>query len=247
MRLYWLLIPLAAAPLFGQVSVTCLANEGVLLTAGPAKVLVDALFRDSLGDYSRHSADVQERLETGKPPFDGVNLALATHYHLDHWDASAISRFLRLNPAARFASTPEGVAMMPSAVRARVQGFAAPHAALDLNGVRVQPIPLRHGGTPHLAYRIEMGGRVLVHLGDADPHPENFARLLEGPAPHVVLAPFWWALDEKGLEFLVTRWKPRQVMAFHFGADDVAKSAPVVRTRLPDAWLCIQPGEPRTY
>lgn len=49
------------------------------------RCIVDALFRDSLEDYARHSQTVQEQMETGKPPFDGIQLALATHYHLDHW------------------------------------------------------------------------------------------------------------------------------------------------------------------
>ena len=100
-----------------SVRVTYLANEGVMIQGGAAKILIDALFRDSLGSYVRHSSPVQEQIETGKPPFDGVGLALATHFHLDHWDAGAISRFLRTNTSARFASTPDAVAMMPSSQR----------------------------------------------------------------------------------------------------------------------------------
>ena len=58
-----------AYPVFGEeVRITYLANEGVLIAAGDKKVLVDALFRDSLEDYSRHSQSVQEQMETGKPP-----------------------------------------------------------------------------------------------------------------------------------------------------------------------------------
>jgi L-ascorbate metabolism protein UlaG (beta-lactamase superfamily) len=83
-----------------ELEITYLANEGVLIKCGSEKALVDALLRDSLDQYARHPADVQEKLETGKAPFDGVHLALATHFHLDHWDAGAITRFLVNNPTA---------------------------------------------------------------------------------------------------------------------------------------------------
>src|ERR1044071_8372445 len=106
MQQRWLAVLCLVAPALGQVKVTYLANEGVMLTAGSTKVLVDALLRDGLG-YPIHSPAVREQLETGKSPFDGVGLALATHYHLDHWDAGAISRFLASNPSARYASTPQ--------------------------------------------------------------------------------------------------------------------------------------------
>src|SRR6202007_3289529 len=85
-----------------DIEITYLANEGVLIQCEDEKILVDALFRDSLDEYARHSPGVQEKLETGQAPFDGVRFALATHFHLDHWDAGAITRFLRSNPKALF-------------------------------------------------------------------------------------------------------------------------------------------------
>ena len=110
-----------AAPLAADgVRVTYLANEGVRIEGGTCDVLIDALLRDSLGDYVRHEPAVQESIETGRPPFDRVKLALATHYHLDHWDAGAIARFLTSNPSAVFGAAPQAGAMLPSALKPRV-------------------------------------------------------------------------------------------------------------------------------
>ena len=247
---YWLFILVSAVPLSAQVRITYLANEGVLLTGPNAKVLVDALFRDSLEDYVRHSPMTQEQLETGKPPFGGITLALATHYHLDHWDAGAISRFLRLNAQATFGSTPQGVGMIPREVAKQVRALwpgngAAPE--LEAAGVRVEAIPLEHGETQNLGFRVFVGNRVVMHLGDAQPNRANFDRLLASPPPDVALVPFWWILDEQGLAFLTHRWKPRQVVAFHFGAADTAKSAGKVRATWPGVWLCTKPGDSRAY
>lgn len=244
-----LVLALAASPSPRDVRVTYLANEGVLIE-GPCAVLVDALQRDSLGSYARHPAAVQENLEAARPPFDTVGLALATHYHLDHWDPGAIARFLGSNPRAVFASTPEATAMMPHAVRERVkalrpaEGPAAAH--LEASGARVEAIPLEHGRTPHLAFRIDCGGRILVHLGDADPSEANFARLAQAGPVDVALVPFWWLTNAGGLAFLKDRWKPGHVVAFHLGAEDTS-AVPRIRRDMPQAWICTRPGESRIF
>jgi L-ascorbate metabolism protein UlaG (beta-lactamase superfamily) len=240
--------PAAAPPSPAPVRVTYLANEGVLVD-GPCAVLVDALFRDSLGAYERHAPDVQQSLETARPPFDRVRLALATHYHLDHWDAGAIARFLVSSPAAVFASTPEATAMMPYELRERVRALrpGATAAPIEGSGARVDAFTLEHGQTPHLAYRVDCGGRILVHLGDATPGEANFARLLRAaPSADVALVPHWWLTSDGGRAFVTGRWKPRHVVALHVGGDD-AEGAAAIRRLAPDAWVCTRPGESRTY
>lgn len=240
---------LAAATLSAEVKVTYLANEGVHLH-GPCSVLVDALFRDSLGSYARHAPEVQRKLEGAEAPFDGVALALATHYHLDHWDPGAVARFLGSNRAAVFASTPEATAMMPFTVRERARGLRPADAeatvTVEALGATVVAFALEHGQTPHLAYRIACGDRVLVHLGDASASEANFTRLLQSGAADVALVPFWWLLDEKGRAFLRERWKPRQVVALHVGGDDAEAAARIAR-ELPAVWVATRPGESRNY
>ena len=239
----------AAAP--EPLRITYLANEGVLV-GGPCAVLVDALHRDSLGDYQRHAADAREALETARPPFDAVGLALATHYHLDHWDPGAIARFLGSNLRALFASPPEAGAMMPFSVRDRVKPLAAGAPAIEGGGARVDAIALVHGTAPgmapppHLGYRIACGPRVVAHLGDASPSAANFERLLAAGPVDVALVPFWWLLDEAGRAFVLDRWKPGHLVAFHLPVGDAAAEAKL-RAAAPAAWICTRPGESRTF
>lgn len=241
-----------AAPLAADgVRVTYLANEGVRIEGGTCDVLIDALLRDSLGDYARHEPAVQESIETGRPPFDRVKLALATHYHLDHWDAGAIARFLTSNPSAVFGAAPQAGAMLPSALKPRVRplwplgGQAA--VRITEGGAVVDAIPLDHGmPVENIAYRLECGGRVLFHLGDSQPSDANFARLTAAGPADVALVPHWWLTDDAGLTFLRDGWKPRHVVAFHLGASDVA-AASTIQARLPQAWVCTRRGESRTY
>jgi L-ascorbate metabolism protein UlaG (beta-lactamase superfamily) len=241
-----------AAPLAADgVRVTYLANEGVRIEGGTCDVLIDALLRDSLGDYVRQEPAVQESLETGRPPFDGVKLALATHFHLDHWDAGAIARFLTHNPSAVFAAAPQAGAMLPSALKPRVKPLwpLAGQAAVRITegGAVVDAIPLDHGmPVENIAYRLECGGRVLFHLGDSQPSGANFAKLMAAGPADVALVPHWWLADDAGLAFLRHRWRPRHVVAFHLGASDVA-AASTIQARWPAAWVCTRPGESRTY
>jgi hypothetical protein len=148
---------------------------------------------------------VQEELETGRKPFDGIGLALATHFHLDHWDAGAISRFLRSNPQALFASTEQATAMIPSALRGRVLNLWPTNgqpSTLVAGAAKVTAIPLKHGATQNLAYRLELSGKTVAHLGDADPSVENFEKLASAGPVDLALVPFWWLLDSEATSFM---------------------------------------------
>jgi L-ascorbate metabolism protein UlaG (beta-lactamase superfamily) len=241
---------LPAAPARAQgIQVTYLANEGVLVEGGGARVLIDALFRDSMDPYLRHPRDVQERLETGGKPYDGVLLALATHFHLDHWDAGAVTRFLRSHPSALFASTEQGTAMIPYDVRGRARSLGPASGAtsrLEVAGVNLTAFPLEHGTTQNLGFRIELGGRTLAHLGDANPSDDNFRRLTAAGRVDVALVPFWWLLEAEAVSFLKTSWRPGNVVALHFGTTDLGSSEKVVAA-LPNVWAATKPFESRKY
>ena len=242
-----LVLAAAAAPL----RVTYLANEGVLID-GPCAVLVDALFRDSLGAYVRHAPGVQETLETARPPFDRVGVVLATHYHLDHWDPGAVARFLGSNPRALYASPPEAAAMMPREVRGQVRPLAAASPRLQAGNAQVEVLGLAHGAppgaapTPHNGYRIACGPRVLAHLGDSSPDEASFAVLLAAGPVDVAFVPFWWLAGPEGRRFVLERWKPKHVVAVHVGDGDTASAAEIARLA-PSVWVCTRPGETRTF
>lgn len=213
------------------------------------KVLIDALFRDSLDTYARHSPEAQEKMETGKPPFDGVSLALATHFHLDHWDAGAITHFLNSNPHAVFASTPTATAMLPWSQRERVHALwpaEDENQQLQVGGVSVQAFRLAHGNTQNLGYRIAMCKETLVHLGDAEVSDRDMTVLLQIASPDVAMIPFWWLLDPRGADFIKRKWKPRHVVVFHFGSTDI-DSAKEIQAKWPQAWVAIVQGEARAF
>ena len=237
---------LLAAGALAEVRVTYLANEGILLEAKGRKILIDALFRDSLGSYARHPPEVQENLETGAVPFDGVHVALATHYHLDHWDAGAISRFLRSNPASLFIAPAPATAMMPSSQLSRTRPLDPVAGRTDNPSDGIEAFRLTHRQVPHVGYAVTIGGLRVFHLGDADTSAGNYAELTRLGQADVALVPFWWLLDSGSIAFLRDTWKPRHLVAIHFGAGDLKSVAPV-EAAWKGAWTCTRRGETRTY
>ena len=69
----------------GLTELRYVANAGVQLAFGLAKVLIDAPIRDGIPPYTTSSAGDRLRLERAQPPHDGVAAILVTHWHEDHF------------------------------------------------------------------------------------------------------------------------------------------------------------------
>jgi L-ascorbate metabolism protein UlaG (beta-lactamase superfamily) len=111
----------------------------------------------------------------------------------------------------------------------------------------VDAFPLIHAKTQNLAYRIALRNTIVTHIGDAEVNEANFKTLASKGPVDVAMVPFWWLLDPQSVAFLRDTWKPRQVVAFHFGAADATQAAPKLRKSSPEAWLCTRAGESRTF
>ena len=82
------------------VSITFLANEGVMLSSGGKKVLIDGLFLRYGPDFAVPADSTQAALRTARAPFDAVDLILVTHRHGDHFHPETVAAHLRANPRA---------------------------------------------------------------------------------------------------------------------------------------------------
>jgi len=165
-----------AAPTGGPppAAVTYVGNSGFLIEAGGRKILVDALFDGFPGRYALPAA-VRAPLLAGSPPYDGIDLIVATHDHADHFGAAAVLAALRANPGAVFVGPTAATASL-SGVDGRFRGLEVPDGerrTLEVNGVSVTAMPLLHGRPPagrpgivNLAYLITVGGLKFLHTGD---------------------------------------------------------------------------------
>ena len=240
---------LSLAPAAQQgVSLTFLANEGVMLSADGRKVLIDALFLKYGRGYAVPADSTLAALQRARAPFDSVDLVLVTHRHGDHFHPAPVQAHLHANPGATLVTSRQVIDSLRGYAPAR--SLLAPQLVSRtmrpgtrrrevIAGVTVELLGLPHGGHPrveHLGYIIELGGRRVLHVGDADLSEETLAPFrLDTSRIDVALLPYW-ALTGKKERRAIERWiRPRQVVAFHVGPREGAKTDRAIRAAIPNA------------
>jgi L-ascorbate metabolism protein UlaG (beta-lactamase superfamily) len=245
------------------VTITFLANEGVMLSSGSRKVLVDALF-ERYGDGFAVPADsTRAALTRAHAPFDSVALVLVTHRHGDHFHPAPVAAHLRANPRATLLTSRQVIDSLRQHAPARdlpasrlVARTTAPGTRRRevVNGVAVELLGLPHTGrwrqrgVEHLGYVVELGGRRVLHVGDTDIGEGAFAPFrLDTSRIDVALLPSWMVTSREGRE-VIARWiRPRQVVAFHVGEGEAARVSATVRAAMPGAVTLTRSLEARRW
>lgn len=254
--------------LSAQMRVTYLANEGFLLAGGSKKVLVDGLFAAGVPGYATVPDLLYSASVAAEPPFDGIDLVLATHFHPDHFDAETVVRHLRANPEALFLSTPQAVRKISElvaddvAVLGRVEAVYPPAGeALRLSraGIELEVLNLHHGrgGSPpveNLGFVGNLGGQTWLHVGDTEAGMADFQPYsLTDKTIDVALLPDWFLDYEEFVEVTRREIRPREIVVMHlataaapsnyFGRHgDHARRRRALLERFPDAVILEEAG-----
>ena len=272
----WTLLVLLAGlatPGQAQLRVTYVANEGSLLEGSGRKVLIDALTGERIPPYPTVPADLRPALEEARPPFDAVDLVLATHRHADHFDAETVARHLRANPAARFVSTPQAVEQLREALGAESPHLERVEAVLPAEGARqtvrhrgveVQVLSLHHGRSrkppiENVGFLARMGGVKWLQVGDTEVDEDDIRPYgLSDEQIDVAFLPTWF-LEGGGWSRVVERQiRPGTIVVMHrvengappawFAPDkDAAGQALRILDRFPSAVILARPGDTTTF
>lgn len=233
------------------VSVTYLGGEGVLLRGGQDAVLIDALHGPHSG-YEAPPPAVLHQLIRGEAPYDGVTLVLVSHVHADHFDAEMVAKHLESNPRAIFASSEQAAAAVrvrlgDSKATARVTSVPVQPGtsiSMEFGRVRVRFLGLPHDGQAgprpwnelmNLGHIVEIGGKRLLHVGDAQmsrPVFEPF-RLVESKID-VAMLPAWYLGYASGHR-VIEAIQPSRLVAVHLEETHNEELMAKVRTAFPDA------------
>jgi L-ascorbate metabolism protein UlaG (beta-lactamase superfamily) len=232
------------------VSVTFLANEGVMLSAGSKKVLIDALFQKYGPGFAIPADSTQTALASARAPFDSVDLVLVTHRHGDHFHPASVATHLRANPRATLLTSQQVIDSLRHHVgpNDEIRRRFMPRTTKPgtrrretVNGISVELLGLPHGHwrnrhVEHLGYIVELGGRRVLHVGDTDIGADAFRPFrLDTARIDVALLPQWMVTSDNGRE-VIRRWiRPKQVVAFHVGEGGGERAAQAVHDRLPGA------------
>ena len=234
------------------LTLTFLANEGVMLSSGGKKVLIDALFVKYKTGFATPADSTQTALAGARAPFDNVDLILATHYHGDHFHPQQVAAHLAANPRATLATSTQVIdslrGRLPRGgpIDARILARTTPPGTRKreiINGIPVEFIGISHGSGPanhlrieHLVYIVELGGKRVMHVGDAILSDDNLrAFRLDTARIDIALVPTWVATGRSS-RAAIERWvKPKQVVAFHVGEGEGDQAAREVRSAIPNA------------
>jgi L-ascorbate metabolism protein UlaG (beta-lactamase superfamily) len=248
----------------GSVDITYIANEGLLISSGDKQVLIDGLHRKS-GSLSRYAflqPPKQEEIETAKRPFDTIDLVLVSHMHYDHFHAESVGLHLKNNSGATLVSSQQVADEVENrfkdyqAIKARVIGATPPwkgRIALKVAGIDFEILGIKHGGEQfssiqNLGHIIKLGGKKLLHVGDADTTIENFDELnLDEEGIDIAFIPFWFLIDKAGQSIVKEQIKPRHIIAVHMDAFGIDKTTRRIKEVFPDAIVFTTIFEKRQY
>ena len=234
------LFPLPTAEVFFDgLRVTFVGNEGVLISTGDKKILIDAIFQVGL------PKEIQNLLVNADPPFDAVDLILVTHEHADHFDAAMLQQHLKNNPYATVISTSQ-VAGRLLDYKDRVITLEATEGVPDqveVTGIQVKALYLTHGrysgGAINLGYLITVGELKLFHAGDFDSTEINLSYLegykLAGEKIDVAFIPNWMLTNLLDVPLVTQGITDRTIIPIHYEYAQLPLITSMITHYYPDA------------
>jgi len=238
------------APPAGRCEVTYIANSGFIFASGNTRILVDALYLN--GDiWETPSKKVQKAITSGSAPFKNISHLLVSHYHEDHFNPMLVSRFLVNNPKAILVTNSQTDSVIgrvykqdPQLKRPdQLKIITAPMFGSEIyeaNGLKVKCLVQRHMGkddykVERMGLLIEMGGKKILHIGDADYTDENFAGYnLQDENIDVAFIHYWFLLDCEGRRIIETYIKPEKIVITHIPYDELRRNYKRIKEYYPD-------------
>ena len=107
-------------PSGNSLTVTYIANEGVLISAGDKQVLIDGLHREYKPAYLFPPPELLSALEQARDPYNKINVVLVSHLHLDHFHPESVGLHLKNNKSAQLVSSEQIV----NGMKEKFAGFA---------------------------------------------------------------------------------------------------------------------------
>jgi len=244
------------------LTVTYIANEGVLISAGGKQVLIDGLHREYKPAYLFPPPELLSALEQARDPYHKINVVLVSHLHLDHFHPESVGLHLKNNKSAQLVSSEQivngmkekfaGFAEIESRVRQVTPAWKS-QTPVAVDGVKIKILGLRHSGSnftwiQNLGHVIEIGGKKLLHIGDADMTAENFSSFrLQEENIDIAFIPYWFLLSSEGRSFVVDQFRPKQIIAVHVPPAEAETAIREITKAIPGTIVFTKVLESRSF
>jgi L-ascorbate metabolism protein UlaG (beta-lactamase superfamily) len=215
--LVFVLMVTATGFLNADVMVTQLANEGVILSDGETRVMIDGMVVETYSVYGGLDATAAAAFGQASGAFGGIDLALSSHRHHDHNQPAFACQFLQASEETKFISSPQVLGLMREKCRQlvtnspRVEEIVPQYGepvTLSHDDVTITVFPLSHGTRKYAkiqnyGHLVELGGMKVLHIGDAAMDKADFQKAgLDQIELDIVLIPFWFFQPGPGADVI---------------------------------------------
>jgi len=173
-----------------DITLVQLANSGVILSDGQARVMIDGMVVEPYAVYGGLPEDARSDFLHARGEFAGIDLAVVSHRHHEHSQPEYACQFLQASPATELYTSEQVIGLLREFCRDFIVGNPRIHTidpaygqpeTIEADGARVTVIPLSHGTRKyarlqHYAHLVELGGLGVLHLGDAALDAAEFER-----------------------------------------------------------------------
>jgi len=260
MRLLKILFLLCCAALLfstqglrGQtVTITYLQNDGVFISDGSNKVLLDAIF-NPISSWINLNASEATKLNNAQEPYDDVDLILITHNHGDHYSVAPVNTHLNNNANARLIAPPPVTVNFSGSQIVNVSPARGESETLTVNGIEVEVLHLRHfdafgndfSSVQNFGYLVKIGGTNILHLGDVEMTVQNLQAFgLAARGIDVVLIPTFTMqahLTTSHRDALMSQIQPDNIIALHLLSGNISSIQQQVNNLYPGATVFTTP------
>ncbi|PIB36115.1 hypothetical protein BFP72_12270 [Reichenbachiella sp. 5M10] len=234
-----------------------MGNEGVLIEYQGKKVIIDALFTDPTGKFHTPDYDLMDDIIAGKSPYEGVNTALVTHTHADHFDAPSYVNYLKNNKDARVIATPQAADSM----RLKADGYDEVKDRVSTNvwtkgwktdvvdDMTISSAYTRHAGKAYgkiqnQIFLVTIADKKILHVADTQMDVRYFDDLrLIYEEIDLAIVPFWFMTNLFGTEIIEKHIAAKKVVGMHLPTSGNDKTIEKINQQMPSAEVFSEPGQ----
>lgn len=203
-----------------DVTITKLANAGVVIDNGETRVMIDGMVVEPYSVYGSLPPQAIPSFTRALAEFAGIDLALVSHRHHEHNQPEFACDFMQASSSTELYSSEQVIGLMREKCREFITTsprihtidpqYGAPRV-IEFPGVKVTVFPLSHGTRKeariqNFGHLVEMGGTSVLHVGDAAMNAAEFERAGLGQRKlDVALIPFLYFQPGPGAD-LITRY-----------------------------------------
>lgn len=247
-----MVLSLSASAQENAVTITYLQNDGVLISNGEDKVLIDALFTPVSG-WINITDNELNNMTSAIAPYNDIDLVLITHNHGDHYSIASVNAHLNNNSNARLIAPPQVRSNFSGSQILTVSPSVGQSESLTINGIELEVLHMHHfdafgndfSNVQNYGFLIKIGGVNILHLGDVEMTVENLQSFgLAGKNINYVLIPTFNTqahLQTSHRDALLSQVNPANIIGLHLFFSGISSRKQEILNLYPDAIVFSEP------